>query len=195
MDGGSEGLADRLFRDARTPIAWTDAPVEDDALRALYDLASLGPTSGNCSPARFVFLRTEAAKARLRPMVSAGNRDRVTAAPVVAIVASDPFFYEHLPELAREAGARDWFADDPELAEATARRNATLQGAWLVMAARSMGLDCGPMSGFDNARVDETFLASSGWKSDFLVCLGTADRASQTPRAPRLGFDQACRLL
>ena len=186
---------DLLFRSARTSWAWTDAPVGDDTLRALYDLLRMGPTSGNCSPARFMFLRSSESKARLRPSLSAGNADRTMGAPVVCIVAHDPRFYEDLPRLCPGTDARGWFAGNDDLAAATAFRNGTLQGGYLILAARALGLDCGPMSGFDNAAVDNDFLLATGWKSNFLVALGHADHAKAGPRAPRLSFDEACRLL
>ena len=186
---------DLLFRTARTSWAWTNKPVDDEQLRTLYDTLRWGPTSGNCSPARFMFLRSGAAKERLRPVLSGGNVDRTMAAPVVCIVAHDPRFYEDLPRLCPGADARGWFAGNEDLAAATAFRNGTLQGAYLILAARALGLDCGPMSGFDNAAVDAEFLVAQGWRSNFLVALGHADAAQAGPRAPRLVFDEACRLL
>ncbi|MDT7953616.1 MAG: malonic semialdehyde reductase [Acetobacteraceae bacterium] len=186
---------DILFRTARTHYHWLDQPVSDDELRAIYDLMKMGPTSANSSPARFLFLRTRAAKERLRPALSAGNVDKAMTAPVVAIVATDPRFYESLPYLYPQADARSWFAGNEELAAVTAMRNGTLQGAYLMMAARAAGLDCGPMSGFDNEQVDTEFFGAEGWKSNFLVCLGHGDPAHPSQRAPRLGFDEACRLL
>ena len=186
---------DTLFKAARTHYRWLDQPVADDELRAVYDLLKWGPTSANCSPARFLFLRTPAAKERLRPALSAGNVDGAMAAPVVAIVATNPAFYESLPLLYPQADARSWFAGNDELASATASRNGTLQGGYFIMAARAAGLDCGPMSGFDNDLVDREFFADEGWNSNFLVCLGHGDPSEAGPRAPRLGFDEACRLL
>ena len=186
---------DLLFRNARTRWHWTSEPVGDDVLRQLYDLLKMGPTSGNCSPARFLFLRTDWSKQRLRPALSAGNVDKAIAAPVVCIVAHDPKFYEDLPRLAPGTDARGWYAGNDELANETAFRNGTLQGAYLMMAARAVGLDCGPMSGFDNATIDQEFLVAQGWKSNFLVALGHADDEGVAERAPRLTFDEACRLL
>ena len=164
-------------------------------MREIYDLARMGPTSGNCQPARFLFLRSPGSKLRLRPALSAGNVDRVMAAPVVAIVASDPIFHRFLPQLGADDAVAAVFADNPDFAAETARRNTTLGGAWLIVAARALGLDCGPMSGFDNTLVDQIFLAAYGWRSDFLVCLGHAERSGDSPRAPRLSFDEACVLL
>ena len=185
----------RVFREGRTAWRWTGEPVDDETLRALYDLVKLGPTSANCSPARFLFLRGAGAKLRLRPALSAGNVERAMSAPVVAIVASDPAFHAHLPRLTPGVDAQSWFSGNPRLADETARRNATLQGAYLIVAARMLGLDCGPMSGFDNAELDRIFLHAQGWRSEFLVCLGHADRTDLPPRAPRLEFDEACTLL
>ena len=190
-----EGALDVLFRLARTAYKWRDDPVDDDLLRRVYGLMRWGPTSANSSPARVLFLRSAAAKERLRPALSAGNVDRALTAPVVAIVAYDPKFYEDLPRLYPGADVRGWFAGNEELAQETAFRNGTLQGAYLMMAARAVGLDCGPMSGFDNAQVDREFLGAQGWKSNFLMALGYADRSGAAPRLPRLTFDEACRLL
>lgn len=205
----SEEGMDLLFRDARTHSAWLNQPVSDETLRQLYDLMKWGPTSANCSPARILFLRTPEAKQRLLPALAPGNVDKTMAAPVTAIVAYDVKFYEHLPKLFPHADARSWFADTPELATATARRNSSLQGAYLMIAARSLGLDCGPMSGFDNAKVDHEFFpadakantfqlehfADSHVKSNFICNLGYGDPDKLFPRSPRLEFDEACKLL
>ena len=184
-----------LFEGARTPAAWSEQPVADEMLRRLYEVLRNGPTSANCCPARFMFLRTEGARDRLRPTLSAGNVARVMAAPVTCIVAHDPAFYELLPRLWPHGDARAWYADNYTLATETAFRNGTLQGAYLILAARALGLDAAPMSGFDNGRVDSEFLLGTGWKSNFLVCLGHGDGAMMPPRDPRLDFDEACRLL
>ena len=189
---------DQLFRTARTHYSWTDAPVTDEALRDLYDIVKFGPTSANSSPARFVFLRTAEARERLRPALSPGNVDKTMSAPIVAIVAADPQFYDKLPALFPHQDARAWFAGNEPLADETAFRNSTLQGAYLIIAARAAGLDCGPMSGFDRAQVDRIFFAQSGWKSNFLVSLGhgaAGDGSTPYARAPRLGFDDACVML
>lgn len=186
---------DSLFREARTHTHWRDEPVGDETLRALYDLLKFGPTSANSSPGRFVFLRTPQAKQRLKPALSAGNIDKTLAAPVTVIVAEDPRFYDHLPKLFPHADARSWFAGNFQLANVTATRNGTLQGAYLILAARALGLDAGPMSGFDNDVVDREFFAQSGWRSNFLVNLGHGDPAMLHPRSPRLDFDEACQLL
>ncbi len=190
-----QGALYTLFEGARTAYAWTDQPVEDEELRRLFDLMKLAPTSANSSPARFMFLRTQGAKDRLRPALSPGNVEKTLSAPVVCIVAHDPLFYEHLARLLPHEDARTWFAGNAKLAEETAFRNGTLQGAYLIMAARAVGLDVGPMSGFDNGRVDAEFMVTYGWKSNFLVNLGHGDQSSLHPRNPRFDFDDVCRLL
>ncbi len=190
-----ETSLDTLFRHARSHYHWIGKPIPDETLRALYDVAKWGPTSANGSPARFVFLRTQAAKERLVPALSAGNVEKSLTAAVVVIVAYDPKFYDRLPELFPHVDARAWFAGDRALSEETAFRNGTLQGAYLIMAARALGLDTGAMSGFDRAMVDEEFFVESGWKSNFLLNLGTADVSQQLPRQPRLPFEDACVLM
>ncbi|WP_042885749.1 malonic semialdehyde reductase [Cupriavidus necator] len=205
----SEEGMDLLFREARTHSAWLNQPVSDETLRQLYDLMKWGPTSANCSPARILFLRTPEAKQRLVPALAPGNVEKTMAAPVTAIIAYDIKFYELLPKLFPHADARSWFAETPELALTTARRNSSLQGAYFIIAARSLGLDCGPMSGFDNAKVDHEFFPAdpkenafqleyfpdSHVKSNFLCNLGYGDPAKLFPRSPRLEFDEACKLL
>ena len=187
---------DLLFRQARTYNKFTDQPVTDDELRALYALVKQGPTSANTSPARFLFLRTREAKQKLAPALSSGNLEKTLAAPVTAIVAYDPKFYEKLPKLfPHNPDAMSWFASNDALAASTAFRNGTLQGAYLVLAARALGLDTGPMSGFDNAMVDELFLSDRGWRSNFLCNIGHGDPARLFPRSPRLDFEEACELL
>ncbi len=187
-----EPSLDRLFREARTFDRWTDRAVSDVVLHELFDLLKWGPTSANSSPARFVFVRTAAGRERLRPALSAGNLEKTMAAPVTVVVAHDPHFYDHLSRLFPHADARSWFAGNPALADETAFRNGTLQGAYLILAARALGLDAGPMSGFDQATVDAAFLSDRGWKSNFLVNLGYGDATGQHPRAPRLSFGEAC---
>ena len=190
-----DSALDVLFRGARTKNAWTDRPVSDDTLHALYDLLKFGPTSANCSPARFLFIRTPEARERLKPTLNPGNIEKTMAAPVTVIIAHDPLFYEHLPKLFPHADARAWFSGNPDLAEETAMRNGTLQGGYLIMAARALGLDCGPMSGFDKEKVDRAFLADQGWKSNFLINLGYGVSDDPFARSPRLDFEEACRLL
>ncbi len=186
---------DTLFRQAHTYGKWTDEPVTDDTLRALYEVMKFGPTSGNSSPARFLFIRTPEGKRKLAPALSAGNLDKTMKAPVTVIVAYDPQFYEQLPRLYPQTDARSWFVGNTALAEATAFRNGSLQGAYLILAARALGLGAGPMSGFDAEKVDAAFLSDLGWKSNFLVNLGHGDPAGVRPRNPRLTFEEACRLL
>ena len=187
---------DLLFREARTHNKWREEPVSDATLQALHNLLKLGPTSANCSPARFLFLRTREAKDRLAPALSSGNLAKTMAAPVTVIVAYDPKFYDRLPTLfPHNPDAISWFTSNNSLAATTAFRNGTLQGAYLILAARALGLDTGPMSGFDNAKVDAEFLADRGWRSNFLVNLGKGDPEGLYPRSPRLAFDEACVLL
>jgi 3-hydroxypropanoate dehydrogenase len=186
---------DALFTSARTQNKWTGEPVSDATLHELYDLVKMGPTSANCSPGRFLFLRTPEAKDKLKPALSAGNLEKTMAAPVTVIVAHDPLFYEQLPRLFPHADARAWFSGSEALATETAFRNGTLQGAYLILAARALGLGVGPMSGFDKAKVDEAFLSERGWKSNFLINLGHGDESGQFARSPRLTFDEACVLL
>ena len=186
---------DQLFLKARTygttANTWLPKPVPEDLLRRLWDLAKMGPTAANSSPMRVVFVTTAEGKARLEPALDAGNRDKTMAAPVTAIIATDHAFYEKLPYLFPHTNARAWFEGQPH-ADTAAFRNATLQGAYLILAARALGLDCGPMSGFDNAAVDRAFFAGTRVRSNFLVNLGYGDPASLFPRAPRLSFDEAC---
>ena len=185
---------DRLFRQARTQNRWQDRPVPDAKLQEIYDILKWGPTSANSSPARFVFVRTREGKERLRPALSSGNLEKTMTAPVVAIVAYDPNFHDLLPKVFPHTDARSWFVGNDALVQTTAFRNGTLQGAYLMIAARAVGLDVGAMSGFDNAKVDEAFFAGTGWKSNFLVNLGYGDPAGLFDRSPRLDFDEACRL-
>jgi 3-hydroxypropanoate dehydrogenase len=184
-----------LFRDARTHRAWLDRPISDVLLQAVYEIARLGPTSSNCSPMRIVFVRSRAAKERLKPALDPGNVAQTMAAPVTAIIGYDPKFYEHLPRLNPRGTAGVGFADSPALADSTAFRNGSLQGAYFIIAARALGLDCGPMSGFDNAKVDATFFPDSAVKSNFLCNLGYGDASKLAARNPRLTFDEVCRVL
>jgi len=186
---------DQLFIDARTHNAWLDRPVSDDDLRQLYDLVRMGPTSANCCPARFVFVRTAEGKEKLKPCLSSGNLDKTVSAPVTVIVAYDTAFYEKLPALFPHADARSWFTSSPAFAEQTALRNSSMQAAYLIMAARAMGLDCGPMSGFDAKKLDEVFFAGTTWASNLLINLGHGNPEKLYERLPRLSFDDACQLL
>jgi 3-hydroxypropanoate dehydrogenase len=187
---------DLLFREARTHNKWHEDAISDETLHELYDLLKQGPTSANCSPARFLFLRTKEAKERLAPALSSGNLAKTMAAPVTVIVAYDPKFYERLPFLfPHNPDATSWFTSNESLAATTAFRNGTLQGAYLMLAARALGLDTGGMSGFDNAKVDAEFLSARGWRSNFLVNLGKGDHSGVFGRSPRLPFDEACVLL
>jgi len=191
----SETALDQLFRQARTYNAFLPKPVSDEQLHQLYELAKFGPTSANSSPMRVVFVKSKEAKEKLSPSLSEGNRAKTMAAPVTAIVAMDHEFYEKLPQLFPHADARSWFAGNQPLIDTTAFRNATLQGAYLIMAARSLGLDCGPMSGFDNAGVDAAFFAGTSVKSNFLINIGYGDASRDLfPRSPRLSFDEVCRI-
>lgn len=191
-----DAALDLLFRQARTHRAWLDRPVPDDLLRRVYEVAAQGPTSANCSPMRVIFARSREAKERLRPALTPGNVDKTMQAPVTAIIGHDLEFYERLPRLFPTADMRANFVGKPELIAATAFRNGSLQGAYLMVAARALGLDCGAMSGFDNSKVDAAFFPDGTVKSNFLCNLGYGDPAKLSPsRPPRLPFDEACRLI
>ena len=205
-----DAAMDTLFREARTFAKWEPRPVSDDTLRTLYDILKWGPTSANAGPARFAFLRSRESKERLRPALAPLNVEKTMTAPVTVIVAYDLKFYEQLPKLfPQNPGMAKLFASNPEMVETTAKRNSSLQGAYLIIAARALGLDCGPMSGFDQAKVDEEFFAAGKpcfgcdqeffaeghVKSNFLCNLGYGDRGSLRPRLPRLPFNEACSLL
>ncbi len=191
----SDSDLDLIFREARTHNVWQDKPVSDVVLQALYDLLRMGPTSANCCPARFVFITSPEAKKRLEPALSVNNRAKTMVAPVTVIVAYDLDFAQKVPELfPHRPEAKDWFKDQ-DFAATTAFRNGTLQGAYMIVAARALGLDCGPMSGFDNAMVDEEFFSGTRIKSNFLCNLGYGDPGQLMPRNPRLRFDHACRII
>ncbi|OWJ57863.1 malonic semialdehyde reductase [Paraburkholderia caledonica] len=191
----SDQAFDQLFREARTYSAWQPKPVDDALLEQLVELTLLGPTSANCSPGRFVFVKSPAAKEKLRPALSPGNVDKTMAAPVTVIVGMDMAFYEHLPKLFPHADARSWFAGNDKAIADTAFRNSTLQGGYLILAARALGLDAGPMSGFDATQVDETFFAGTTIRSNFLVNLGYGDASKLFPRSPRLSLAEAARIV
>lgn len=185
---------DQIFRKARTYNQFADRPVEDSVLRELYDLMKWGPTSANMSPARLVFVKSAEAKKKLEPTLDEGNREKTMKAPVTAILAHDLDFYEKLPFLFPHTDARAWFAGKPDEALAPAiLRNSSLQGAYLIIAARALGLDCGPMSGFDNAKLDEAFFAGTRIRSNFIINLGYGQE-DLFPRSPRLAFDEAARI-
>jgi 3-hydroxypropanoate dehydrogenase len=186
---------DQIFREARTHNAWHDEDIPDSLLHELVDLVKLGPTSANCSPARFLFVKSPAAKERLKPLLSEGNRDKTMKAPVCAIIGYDLDFYQHLPKLFPHTDAKSWFEGKPKKIEDTAFRNGTLQGAYLILAARALGLDTGPMSGFDNAGVDREFFAGTNIKSNFLCSLGYGDPSVLFPRSPRFAFDETAQIL
>jgi 3-hydroxypropanoate dehydrogenase len=186
---------DQLFFEARTHNAWAAKDVPDSLLIQLVDVMKMAPTSANCSPARLVFVKSREAKARLKPHLSAGNAAKTMAAPVTAIVAYDLKFYDHLPRLFPHADAKSWFTGSEAHANTTAFRNGTLQGGYLIMAARALGLDSGAMSGFDNAGVDTEFFAGTTYKSNFLVNLGYGDPSVLFPRSPRFAFDEIAKII
>jgi 3-hydroxypropanoate dehydrogenase len=187
---------DLIFRKARTHNVWLDEPVDDALLRQVYDLAKMGPTSANMCPMRIIFVKSLEAKEKLKPALDPGNVDKTMKAPVTAIIGMDVHFYEFLPRLFPHVDARAWFKDLPEnVLEYIALRNSSLQGAYFMLAARSLGLDCGPMSGFNNAKVDAAFFAGTTIKANFLCNLGHGDPSKVHPRCPRLSFDEACKIL
>jgi 3-hydroxypropanoate dehydrogenase len=189
----NDDALDLIFRKGRTHNVWLNQPVDDALLRQVYDLARMGPTSANMCPMRIVFVKSREAKERLKPALDAGNVDKTMAAPVTAIIAMDVHFYEKLPKLFPHVDAKAWFKDLPEsVLEYIALRNSSLQGAYFMLAARALGLDCGPMSGFNNAKVDAAFFAGTTVKSNFLCNLGHGDASKLHPRSPRLEFDEAC---
>ena len=190
-----DACLDQIFREARTHNAWRDQDVPDALLQAIVDLLKLGPTSANCSPARFLFVKSREAKERLKPHLSEGNRDKTMKAPVCTIIGYDLDFYLHLPKLFPHTDAKSWFEGKKEKIAETAFRNGTLQGAYLIMAARALGLDCGPMSGFDNQGVDREFFAGTQVKSNFLCNLAYGDPTGLFPRSPRFSFDEMARII
>lgn len=187
---------DLIFRAARTQNSWRPQMVAEELLRRIYDLAKMGPTSANCSPARFIFVISRDGKERLKPALSAGNLEKTMAAPVTAIIGYDMKFYDQLPELFPHADARAWFAGKPEaVIQESASRNATLQGAYLMIAARSLGLDCGPMSGFDQAALNAAFWPDGQIKVNFLCNIGYGDDTKIFARSPRFPFERACQII
>ncbi len=192
----SNDAMQQLFTEARSFSAWLPKDVSDRTLHDIYDLMKWGPTSANTCPARVVFIRSGPEKDKLLTCVAAGNVAKVKTAPVTAIIAQDEKFYEYLPKLFPHAPAfREMFASDKPLAASTMFRNSSLQGAYFILAARALGLDCGPMSGFDNQKVDELLLGGTSWKSNFICSIGYGDRSKLHPRSPRLLFDEACKMM
>jgi 3-hydroxypropanoate dehydrogenase len=188
-----DAALNQLFVDARTRNGWVEESIPEALMRGVYDLTKWGPTSANCSPARFVFIGTPKGKERLKPFLSAGNLDKTMSAPWTVIVATDPKFYDKIPELfPHNPDAAKWFSGSPDGGLEAGFRNGTLQGAYLMMAARALGLDCGPMSGFDAAGLDKEYFSENGWKSNFLVNLGHGTDKDLFPRMPRLKFEDAC---
>jgi len=186
---------DQLFDKARTNNKWQPRDVPDSLLQSIVEHMKWGPTSGNCSPARIIFVKSQDAKARLKPHLSAGNVEKTMAAPATAIIAYDLKFYDHLPRLYPPADAKSWFIGKKDHADTTAFRNGSLQGGYFILAARALGLDCGPMSGFDNAGVDAEFFAGTEIKSNFLCNLGYGDTAGIYPRSPRFAFDEIAKIV
>lgn len=186
---------DILFREARTQNKWQDRDVSDVLLQAVYDLLKWGPTSANCCPMRVKFVKSPEAKQKLKPHLSAGNADKTMTAPVTALIANDLEFYEHLPRLFPHTDARSWFVGKPEFIASTAMRNGTLQGAYLILAARALGLDCGPMSGFNAKGVKEAFFPDENVQVNFICSLGYGDPAGVFPRSPRFAFDDVCTII
>jgi nitroreductase len=184
-----------LFSAARTHSAWQDKPVSDAQLQAIYDLVQWGPTSGNCSPMRVVFVKSEAEKAKLIPCMHTGNQEKTRSAPVTAIIGMDMTFYDQLPRLFPHADARSWFVGNQAVIDATALRNSSLQGAYLMLAARALGLDCGPMSGFHADKVNQTFFAGTNYVTNFICNLGYGDASKLHPRLPRLSFAETCKIV
>jgi 3-hydroxypropanoate dehydrogenase len=194
MSQADDAALRQAFLDARSHNAWQAKEVPDSLLRQLVDIVKMGPTSANCQPARFVFVKSKEAKEKLKPLLSEGNRDKTMQAPVCAIVGYDLEFYEQLPKTFPHKDMRSAFAGKPDKIQETAFRNGTLQGAYLIIAARLLGLDCGPMSGFDSAGVDKAFFAGTSTKSNFLCNLGYGDPSALMGRLPRLGFDEIARI-
>ena len=193
MTATETGFLAAIFREARTFSHWQARPVPEAMVEAAFKLACLGPTSANCQPLRLVLVRSPAAKERLLPCVSSGNYEKVRTAPITAIVAYDLEFFELLPRLYPHTDARGWFTTDPALTEETGFRNSSLQGAYFILALRAQGLDCGPMSGFDAAKVDAAFFPDRRYRTNFLLNIGYGDRGALRPRLPRLGFDEVAR--
>lgn len=191
----SDDALDTLFRNARTYNTWEDRAVSDVLLQAVYDLMKMGPTSANCSPARLKFVKSDEARQRLKPHLAEGNVEKTMTAPVTVIIANDLEFYEHMPKLFPHTDAKSWFVGNDDLIESTAMRNGTLQGGYLIMAARSLGLDCGPMSGFDAEGVKKEFFPDDNVEINFLCNLGYGKGDDLFPRSPRFDFGEVCEIL
>lgn len=190
----SESALDTLFKSARSHNGWFDTPVTEAQLLTIYELMKMGPTAANSCPARLLFVKSDEAKQRLKPCLSEGNIEKCMTAPVVAIIGMDMEFYEKLPKLFPHTDARSWYVGKPEAIEKTAFRNSTLQGAYFIMAARSIGLDCGPMSGFNAEKINETFFPNTAIKANFICAIGYGDESKIFPRHPRLSFEEACKI-
>ena len=191
----SDEVLNQLFLEARTFSAWKEQPISDATIHELYNLLRMGPTSANGCPARFLFLTSKEAKEKLAPALVSKNVEKTMKAPLTVIVAWDNEFYEQFPKLTPKFDWKPYFVGKPDLIQSTVFRNSSLQGAYMILAARALGLDCGPMSGFDNAKVDEEFFAGTKWQSNFICNIGFGDTASLYPRNPRLVFDDACKIL
>lgn len=191
----SQADIDVLFNSARTFFTWTDEKVPDSVLKQVYDLAKMAPTAANCQPARIFFVVSEESKKKLEPCLDPGNVKKTMTAPVTAIIAGDMAFYTHFDKLYPVADVRSWYEGKPDLIEDAVLRNTALQGAYLIMAARALGLDCGPMSGFNNKMVDDVFFKGTTFKSNFLCNLGYGSREKMYPRLPRFDFDEACKII
>jgi nitroreductase len=190
-----EQALDTVFREARSHNGWQDKPVSDEQLKQIYELMKWGPTSANCTPARIVFVKSDEAKQRLKPCLNEGNVEKSITAPVVALIGMDMEFYEKLPVLFPHTDARSWFAGKPEKIQEHAMRNSSLQGAYFIVAARSIGLDAGPMSGFDKEKLNAEFFPDGNVKSNFICAIGYGDESKLYPRGPRLSFDEVCQIL
>jgi 3-hydroxypropanoate dehydrogenase len=191
----ANNLLEQMFLKGRTHTAWLDMPIDDALLMQIYDLAKMGPTSANCCPMRITFVKSQEGKEKLKPHLAAGNVDKTMSAPATAIIAYDLEFYNHMSKLFPHTDARSWFVGNAEYIQETAFRNGTLQGAYFLLAARALGLDCGPMSGFNNRGVDASFFAGTLIRSNFLCNLGYGDSTKLHPRNPRLTFDEVCKIL
>lgn len=191
MDNNNE----KLFTEGRTFNNFQDKPVSDEILKKAYDLAKMGPTSANSLPMRILFLRSQEEKEKLKPALDKGNQDKTMKAPVVAIIAYDMEFYENMPKLFPQTDAKSWFVGKPDYIKYTATQSGTLSAGYFVLAARMVGLDCGPMNGFNNEKTDEIFFEGTSWKSNFLINLGYGDTSTLYPRNPRLDFSEACKIV